>query len=112
MAGSSIWISKKVSDRARSLVHVSLRYALVLGHTLAFQFNLQKGRADVSVVTRLVSQSPINDAAWHRVKVEVASNQIRFSVDDKTDVFYALTADDSLDESSFDREFVFGGAEE
>uniref|UniRef100_A0A914UIS2 Uncharacterized protein n=1 Tax=Plectus sambesii TaxID=2011161 RepID=A0A914UIS2_9BILA len=82
------------------------------GHLFEYHFNINDGEVDdprtFDRVVGFVSQSPLNDSAWHRVLVQVKSNELRLSLD-KQSRFYQLIGNEVLKDTTFDSPLIIGG---
>uniref|UniRef100_A0A914UNU8 Uncharacterized protein n=1 Tax=Plectus sambesii TaxID=2011161 RepID=A0A914UNU8_9BILA len=82
------------------------------GHRLEYRFNLHDDDVNdprtFDRVVGLVSQSPLNDSAWHRVLVEVKFIELRLSLD-KQNKFYSMMGSEILNEETFNSPLIIGG---
>uniref|UniRef100_A0A914UN38 Laminin G domain-containing protein n=1 Tax=Plectus sambesii TaxID=2011161 RepID=A0A914UN38_9BILA len=82
------------------------------GQRLEYRFNLHDDNVDdpriFDRVVGLVSQSPLNDSAWHRVLVQVKSNELRLSLD-KQSRFYSMMGSEILNDETFNSPLIIGG---
>uniref|UniRef100_A0A914VCP8 Uncharacterized protein n=1 Tax=Plectus sambesii TaxID=2011161 RepID=A0A914VCP8_9BILA len=82
------------------------------GHLFEYRFNLHDGNVNdprtFNRVVGIVSQSPLNDSAWHRVLVQVNPKELRLSLD-KQNKFYSMLGSEKLNEETFDSPLIIGG---